>query len=71
MSNRSTGTPLPEELQNKLRDEIRAKGERAVSERLRVSRNALYRGAAGLGIRWGTHVLITSGLQQSDPPRAA
>lgn len=58
---------LEEEDQSRLRDALTEHGEDEVSETLGVSRLALLRGAAGLGVLRGTRASIVAALDDLAP----
>ena len=69
--NTPTGRPVAPETQRALRDIVNTIGERDAAKRLNISRNALCRALAGLGVRAGTAALIAIGLTSNQPNRAA
>jgi hypothetical protein len=54
--------PLPRDLRTHLQRIYERDGERAVLALTRISRNALYRCLAGLGVRRGTEALVREAL---------
>jgi hypothetical protein len=63
MRHTASGKPLPEATCNWLREQIERFGEREVAKRLGLSRDALTRVVAGLGVRPGTAALIANGSE--------
>lgn len=57
------GQPLPVQQRDQLRDHVRALGERRVLQITGVSRNALARALAGLGVRDATAFMIVERLR--------
>lgn len=64
MSNPNHLTPLSEDQQERLREILIDRGEDDVAELLGLSRIALLRGAAGLGVMRGTRSVIARGLDE-------
>lgn len=65
----SAGThlaPLSEDLQERLREVLADRGEDDVCELLGISRIAVLRGAAGVGVMRGTRAIIARGLDELD-----
>ena len=53
--------PLPQQLRDQLRDHLERVGEVELVATLQISRHALYRCLAGLGVYRGTRALIREG----------
>ncbi len=58
--------PLPEDIQDRLREALLDRGEDEVCELLGISRIAVLRGASGVGVMRGTRAIIARGLDELD-----
>lgn len=76
VSRQLRGRPLPAALAGRLREMVDELGEEETLRRVGASRNALYRGLAGLSVLPGTEALFRDGvasrrLDSNPPPSAA